>query len=341
MFRSLVIAALVLFSTIRTVAATSGYIVVDIGPCPRIADDVSPALNDNDSVSYWITDGNSTRAAVWQAGKTVDLGAPKGFRSSIASDINDHGDVAGWAVTTDNPVDSSATKHAFRRHAAGKPIDIGTLGGPDSQAFAIDNAGDIVGTSIDKSGNLHAFVYTHGRIHDLGTLPGGSFSTANAIANTNLIVGQADDSTQHEHAVIWENGKIRDLGILPGGTRSRAIGLNDRGDIVGFSEVEHADVHAFGYLDGKMIDLGTLGDEPSRADAIDDHDDVVGSSGVREYVRHAFLWNDGKMTDLNILIPAASGWHLDEAYAINAHGHILCTGTRPGSDRHLLLLLPK
>jgi probable HAF family extracellular repeat protein len=51
-------------------------------------------------------------------------------------------------------------------------------------AFAINESGEVTGSSDTTEiapGNLHAFLYSHGTMLDLGTLPGQPSSEARAI----------------------------------------------------------------------------------------------------------------------------------------------------------------
>lgn len=60
-------------------------------------------------------------------------------------------------------------------------IDLGALGW-DSDALAINDAGQVVGGSYTANGEGHAFLWKNGRMIDLGML-GGAVSIANAINN--------------------------------------------------------------------------------------------------------------------------------------------------------------
>src|SRR5262249_45866542 len=55
--------------------------------------------------------------------------------------------------------------------------DLGTLGGPFSDANGINASGQVVGYSYIDSTHAHAFLYQNGEMRDLGTL-GGSYSIA-------------------------------------------------------------------------------------------------------------------------------------------------------------------
>jgi probable HAF family extracellular repeat protein len=54
--------------------------------------------------------------------------------------------------------------------AVGAFLDLGTLGGTQSFAYAINNNGDVVGYSYTASGDTHAFSYSGGVLMDLNSL---------------------------------------------------------------------------------------------------------------------------------------------------------------------------
>src|SRR5512135_846697 len=57
--------------------------------------------------------------------------------------------------------------------------DLGTFGGPQSTANAINPAGAVVGSADSSNGRSDAFLWQHATMTDLGTLGGGgSYATA-------------------------------------------------------------------------------------------------------------------------------------------------------------------
>ena len=48
--------------------------------------------------------------------------------------------------------------------------DLGTLGGPDSRAVAINDLGQVIGWGAAASGETHAFLWEDGVMTDLGPL---------------------------------------------------------------------------------------------------------------------------------------------------------------------------
>ena len=83
----------------------------------------------------------------------------------------------------------SGTVHA---QTAWVPTDLGTLGGHNSYARGINNAGQVVGDSQVASGATHAFLWSavSGMV-DLGTL-GGTNSYARAINDAGQVVGYSE-----------------------------------------------------------------------------------------------------------------------------------------------------
>ena len=179
--------------------------------------------------------------------------------------INDSGQVVGFYYTG-----IGGSYHAYLFSGSGPMQDIGTLGGPSSNATCININGQIVGTADTTAGYGHAFLYSgNGPMQDLGTLGGPYYSQACGINDFGQIVGNAGTKAGYNHAFLYSgSGPMKDLGTL-GGPASLAEFINNNGQIVGNANTQAGNYnisHAFLYNgSGPMQDLGTLGGESSEA----------------------------------------------------------------------------
>ena len=320
------------------------YTVSDLGPLPHVADEVNLKVNDAGQVAGWAdVGGGMVHAALWTKGHADDLGTLPGFTSSLARGLNGRGQAVGWAVSGKNLVDSLSTTHACL-FSDGKARDLGTLGGRDSQAFAINASGQIVGVSNVNGQVRHAFLWANGKMTDLGTLPGGQFSMAYDINNAGTITGIAEtaDHTLHGFLLSARRGRLeamQDLGALPHERISLAYTLNNRGDVAGAAQ-SNGDYHAVVRAQNKWNDWGTLGSDPAAIYGLNDRSQYVGASNLATVLRHAFLIENGKMIDLNRWIAPSSDWTLISANSINNAGQIVCVARRATGPTHAVLLSP-
>ena len=232
-----------------------------------------------------------------------------------------------WGCSSDDasPVGPDTGPELSATAATYRVRDLGTLGGPFSQAYGINNAGVVVGASTlgaYPDTRSHAFMWKAGVMKDLGTIVGANESAANDINYYGVIVGWSRNSAGDMRALRWAaDGKKRSLGTL-GGRNSEARAINDLGIIVGWSETSSGQRHAFRWENGVMTDLGTLGGASSTAEDINRGGAIVGSSQVASGERHAFRWKSGVFKDLGTKVGAFNA-QFSMASAVNTKGQVV------------------
>lgn len=195
--------------------------------------------NLGDIVGYGRSGDNTNVGFAYISGVFLDLSTvnPNIFRATA---INDAQEVVGSAGY--NPSVYTYAYHAFL-YSGGVYTDLGSLtGSPNTftQAFGINNAGDIVGYSTGTDGLFHAFLYNHGAMQDLGTF-NGTNTVALAINNAGQVIGEQIDSlgiSASAPSFLYQNGVMRDLSTLitsggAGWSGLTVTGINDSGEIVG------------------------------------------------------------------------------------------------------------
>jgi probable HAF family extracellular repeat protein len=200
-------------------------------------------------------------------------------------------------------------------------VDLGTLGGATSQAYAMNDRHQVVGRSDTADGAVHPFLWDRGRMVDLGLL-GGFQGTPSAINDRGQIVGSSDVPDGGQHAVLWQDGRILDLGTL-GGAISAASDINDRGQVVGVSLTATDGWHAFLWQNGGMTDLGAFD-----ARGVNNRTQVIGAMGRAYEGEDVFpvRWARGQLTVLSTGPGSAGG--------INDAGMITVNTTRDdGTER--------
>ena len=247
----------------------------------------------------------------------INMGSLNGGTAGTIGGIDNHGEVAGASYT---PSTGPELAYLFS-HGSMKSL---TLGGPTSQAFGINDNGEVVGLSTIAAGDNQAylFLYHKGHITNMGPIdfskPFGTLRINNHGDMTGLPLSDGDASLLHD-------GKLADLGSLAG-LGSAALGLNNHDQVAGYSEISQSNstaiIHAFIFENGKMIDLGAFGGSSSQGNGINDHGEVVGTFSTAGGAIHGFLFNHGRMTDLGSL-----GGGATEAFAINDSGDIVGDST--------------
>jgi probable HAF family extracellular repeat protein len=192
------------------------------------------AMNDRGQVlGVGAGDGSGgTPTFVWRPGtQPVAIVEPDGS-SWFPSQINDRGSVLFSAFTP------AGSQVVLWKH--GRAVELGTLGGsstllnplPFLRPDQLNDRDQVTGTSETASGQRHAFLWSNGRMRDLGTL-GGANSYGYGINDRGEVVGVSDTATGTQSAFLWRDGRMIDIGALASPTRSAAHVINDRGQVLG------------------------------------------------------------------------------------------------------------
>jgi probable HAF family extracellular repeat protein len=364
---SLVLLAVLLVAVVVMIASASSaasypYTLVDLGTFggpngfqnypgaltedgTAIGEADTPAADPNAPICF--SDCNISPGFEWQHGRLTELPALPGPNSACPTSIAARGLVAG---VSQNGVDESA---GWQLDEAvlwkdGRLIDLGTLGGVQSDAGGVNDEGQVVGAALNgvpdpfpgSAGDVaitncavtpinttetRAFLWQNGKMHDLGTL-GGPDAAANWINDRGQVVGQsftnniANATTGYPtmDPFLWWSGNLHDLGSL-GGTSGVANWLNQQGEVIGTSNLAGDETHHAFLWNGRLRDLGTLGGPNSEAFFANDVGDVVGRADYSASNHHAFLWRNGAMIDLG----SVDGDPNSTAYAVNNRDQVV------------------
>lgn len=257
----------------------------DLGVLPGAHESIAYAINDAGQIAgASSTLGDITLHAFrWQNNALTDIGA---FTPHA---INKNGDVVGTMPVKRNGLDWFEHACLWRN---GTLTDLGTLGGNNSYAYAISDAGLIAGVSqIQDDLRTRAFLWSGGTLSDLGVL-GGHTSQALALNNANQVAGVSDTASGTSHSTLFTlnaTGGVAsrtDLGTLDS-SYSYAYAVNGKGQTVGTNG------HAVLWQGGAALDLNTLlpanGDWVlQNATAINDSGQIAGW-GLFQGTTYAFL----------------------------------------------------
>ena len=316
---------------------TPQYTVAELG------DFSARALNNSSTV----VGSMGNRAVLFRNGVLTDI-TPSGGVIAAANRINDFEQIVGQVFFCDmvggNCINGRTRGFVFDHGAS---TVLSTLGGRDSQALGINNAGQTVGWSHTAgpapgvSGDEHAFIFQNGIMEDIGTKTTSRGTWASSINETGQVSGWArasSPSSSDNGAFFYSGGAFQFF--AQSGT---AWDVNNAGQVVGvMGGNDDGSGQAFLFSGGVVQNLGSVSPQHTYAlaYAINNAGHIVGFSSPSFFSssgEQAFIFSAGVMQNLNNLIPANSGWVLTRAVDINDAGQIVGNGFKNGQPRAFLL----
>jgi probable HAF family extracellular repeat protein len=191
---------------------------------------------------------------------------------------------------------------------------LGSLGGQYSWGNGINNWGQVVGVSEIEGGGYRGFLWTGGKMKNLGSLDDDLISVAWSINDRGQAVGFSLGVDSERQALLWDREGTHELDTL-GGTSNDALGINRHGEISGWSLTQGDITHAALWDSDGVTDLDPYQRVWSWAWSINKKGDMVGASGTSDDDFHAVLWDEEGMHELGTL-----GGDRSEAFSINDNG---------------------
>jgi probable HAF family extracellular repeat protein len=159
--------------------------------------------------------------------------------SSVALDINDAGEIAGYAAALEG-LFSLNLSHAVI-FSNGQITDLAVLPGLDaSSAHHINRLGHVLGNCFSRATeHTRGFLYRDGHMIDVGVLPGDTDSLVIDFNNLGQIVGTSyriENGGYVVHPVLYTDNAIWEiqtlLAVQRGWMFQAAVGINDQGQIL-------------------------------------------------------------------------------------------------------------
>ncbi len=250
-----------------------------------------------------------------------------------ANKMNDFGDVVGAK-------DSGPGMRAcmWDINGASMMIHVGSL--DNSEAMDINTYGEVVGVydyaaASPVNERRGFFRDAAGNLEYMGTFSGAE-SAAVAVNVLSVGTGWVNNSIGDRIAVRWDTDATNPVlsALFTGGQDSWGTDINIDGSIVGSLDDGVNPVSGFLYWFGTPITLPTpYPTEDTFPVAVNSFDWAVGntSNGTSN---HCLVWKDNQnVFDLQTLLPAGSGWTLEEVTDINDLGEITGWGYYNGNKR--------
>ncbi|MGB7076596.1 MAG: hypothetical protein WBD53_05355 [Xanthobacteraceae bacterium] len=338
-----------------TLAGGDGYSLISdpLASSHVASDGTGPAAinNSGEVVGSYFDANYNLQGFLYAGGSYSNLEVPSAT-GTIPFAINDSGEVVGMYYVGTLPSDtlnmpSQATDYVFEsgpwqgflyNNGVYTTLNDPSSGAVSTEAFAINNSGEVVGIYTDANGANHGFVYENGNYTTLDAPSAGTGTREGtipfAVNNAGQIVGAEVEANGSISGFLYSNGAYTALNDPSAGTGAGegtiAFAINNVGQVVGTYIDASGNEHGFVYSNGTFTTL----DDPAAATgsslfsnndggtdpkAINDNGEVVGTYEDASGNEHGFVYDNGTYTTENGG-PGASG---AQTYDINDAAQVL------------------
>jgi probable HAF family extracellular repeat protein len=144
-------------------------------------------------------------ALLWNNGKVVDLGNLGAPWWNTPTNINQRGDVVGFAGAPNDPDGNFLQAFIWTPESGMKPLGF-LPGDVHSEAYGINEKRQVVGLSCDADGNCRAFIWENGVMSDLNAFKPASYTArleqARDINEAGEIAGRSIDAASVRRAFL-------------------------------------------------------------------------------------------------------------------------------------------
>lgn len=215
-------------------------------------------LTVNDAGQALAVMGDRHNVVIWQSGRTQEVPSVPGFEFTVASALNNRGDLAGYCQNDPNDIRGFVRLH-------GNIFLMGVLPGQNSsRAVAVNDHGQVIGmsrnefysqgktaaggvTTTSGTRSSRAFFWQNGQMTNLGDREVSALGGQGQVLGSYFQYGR-ERTAVTLRAFLWQNGKFADLDALidasSGWKLENATAINSRGQIVGQGEI-NGKFHAF------------------------------------------------------------------------------------------------
>jgi probable HAF family extracellular repeat protein len=238
--------------------------------------------------------------------------------------------------------------HAFLFN--GRFLDLGTLGGSESEGLAINSMGDVVGTSdVGPGGVRHAFLYHSGELVDLNaqiySASGWTLSAAVYISNAGQIIAVGTHGNTSQLFLLSptdQGGCNSGLGSGTATGSENGVACYALSPWAGILPISTGATYVLALLSspsgtGLASEPLTSGNSGTVTLGFNSSGFAVGYVSLPAGNSLAVSGTNIGTTDLNSEIRQDSGWTLSTATAVNDFGQIVGAGLYQGSTQAYLL----